>query len=798
MVPVCPVRVEKKSGFCLIPLFLLTLATAHASDLNGGEPSMTRLWHPEYRNSRVPGRTDPGRMKKELRRPATVADVIRMRSVVGPDAVNGPSGGPVAGFAAFSPDRKRFVIIVRKGNLEQNTVEYSLLLFITGEAFNHPTAKTLVSFASSSNRPEISDLTWLQDNDTILFLGQKAGETSQLYSVRCSTGKVRRLTTASTNLLEYSASAHGDEFAYVAERPLANLVTNAVLRSGFIVSNQSLADLIAGHVKNHPEMDYDTDLFVDRPGETAGTLVTVRGRLDREPIYLSPNGRYLIVKTNLRYVPRGWGDYKDALLQMIIRNKVPQGSRTWMIRYELVDMNTGKSEVLLNGPVSYYGSEVLWLEDSKSVVLTGVYLPLDVSNPAERAKRERGPVVVGIRLRRLKVQEISKHDLALAGWDPRTQTLRLKPREVRQGAALEAESFQFKRDKWEAVKTAPESANRSPLEILAKQDLNTPPSVVALNPETGREGLLLDLNPQFKDLAFGKVEHVRWSDGYGRQVEGGLYLPPDYSPAKQYPLVIQTHGFDPHAFSVDGPFSTAFAAQPLAGKGFVVLQVPSLHDWKTMSTPEEGPEMMRIYERGIAYLSARGIVDPRRVGIIGFSQTCYHVEYALTHSKFRFKAAVIADGLDMSYFQYIDYVHSFPYLGSLIENTNGAAPFGKGLPLWLERAPGFLLDRVQTPVRIQAIHPPSLLAEWELFAGLSRLGKAFDFVYIPDGYHVLQKPWDRLISQQGDVDWFCFWLKGEEDSNPSKAEQYRRWHLLRDIARRDLERPGVSDSKISR
>jgi hypothetical protein len=29
------------------------------------------------------------------------------------------------------------------------------------------------------------------------------------------------------------------------------------------------------------------------------------------------------------------------------------------------------------------------------------------------------------------------------------------------------------------------------------------------------------------------------------------------------------------------------------------------------------------------------------------------------------------------------------------------------------------------------------------------------------------------------VDLFCFWLKGEEDPDPAKAEQYKRWRNLR-------------------
>jgi hypothetical protein len=31
------------------------------------------------------------------------------------------------------------------------------------------------------------------------------------------------------------------------------------------------------------------------------------------------------------------------------------------------------------------------------------------------------------------------------------------------------------------------------------------------------------------------------------------------------------------------------------------------------------------------------------------------------------------------------------------------------------------------------------------------------------------------------VDWFCFWLKGEEDPGPAKAEQYARWRELRKL-----------------
>jgi|SRR5215469_11771759 len=36
-----------------------------------------------------------------------------------------------------------------------------------------------------------------------------------------------------------------------------------------------------------------------------------------------------------------------------------------------------------------------------------------------------------------------------------------------------------------------------------------------------------------------------------------------------------------------------------------------------------------------------------------------------------------------------------------------------------------------------------------------------DFLYLPNASHLLVKPWERMTWQQGNVDWFCFWLKGE-------------------------------------
>jgi hypothetical protein len=167
------------------------------------------------------------------------------------------------------------------------------------------------------------------------------------------------------------------------------------------------------------------------------------------------------------------------------------------------------------------------------------------------------------------------------------------------------------------------------------------------------------------------------------------------------------------------------------------------------------------------------------VGVVGFSWTCWYAIHALIHAPHLFAAATIADGLDNSYVQYMLFGVSASGVQRQMEAIRGGAPFGGGLRRWVEEAPGFHLDQVQTPVRIEMIGPASVLQEWELYASLEMQHKAVDPIYFPHGMHIHQRPLERLASQQGNVDWMRFWLENYVDPDPAKAAQYRSWENLK-------------------
>ncbi len=703
-------------------------------------------------------------------------DAIQMVRIAGHDALSEYAGTLTKDFAYFSPDRKQFAIILKKGNLETNTNDYSLLVYTTADVFGSPKPRVLVSMSSSSNREGITDVVWLSDNETLLFLGQNPNETMQLYSVTSSSGAVRKLTHLPTNLIAFTSDLAGKSVVCAAEQMPSPVVTDRNLRQGVAVGREDMSDLLAGEVHGRV-LDL---LFVDTQTGTTRFLsletAVLRGAFwgDVHNFALSPDGRELVVKINLTNVPQSWGEYREGIIARLFQRRPPNGSLSWIYRYAVIDTATGQGKVLLDGPVSYHGSEVAWSADSRSVILTGVFLPLD--GPRTNPELLDKPSVVEVNVHTLQHSRIGSQDLAFLAWDQPSNLLKFETRpKSASGNPPEPRSFRKYNDVWEPVAIASEPDLS--LKVLAQQDLSTPPKIVVSDAKTGRETILLDLNPQLKDIELGHVKEIRFNGAEHLEVHAGLYFPPDYVTGKKYPLVVQTHGFDSKSFWVDGSFTTAYAAQALASHGILVLQVPDMHTWD--GTPDEAPKMMETLERAVEYVDHLGILDRSHLGVVGFSRPGLYVYYLLTHSTLHFEAAVVADGSDGGYSQYVQFLSAYPSTAADSEAINGGAPLGSGLLFWLRRSPEFLLDRVTTPLMVQAASRASLSTQWAEFVCLRRLGKPAELLYFPAGVHVLEKPWERLASQQGTVDWCLFWLKGEKDPNPSKADKYAEWEKMR-------------------
>ncbi|MFI5093893.1 MAG: prolyl oligopeptidase family serine peptidase [Candidatus Acidiferrales bacterium] len=231
--------------------------------------------------------------------------------------------------------------------------------------------------------------------------------------------------------------------------------------------------------------------------------------------------------------------------------------------------------------------------------------------------------------------------------------------------------------------------------------------------------------------------------------------------------MIQTHGLEEAEFRPSGLFPTAFAARALAGAGIVVLQVNDDHCITV--NPAEGPCAVSGYEAAANQLISEGLVNPEKIGMVGFSRTCFYVMEALTNGSLHLKAASITAGFMEDYFGYmLTEVAATEVAANEANSMIGEPPFGEGLQQWLKRSPGFQLDKITAPLLVVGGGRPSLLGMWGPYAGLRYLRKPVDLMMLNAEEHVLSNPAARMASQGGTVDWFRFWLQDYEDPDPAK------------------------------
>jgi dipeptidyl aminopeptidase/acylaminoacyl peptidase len=665
--------------------------------------------------------------QKPAKRAVTVVDAIEMTR----PADQYPDRAFRTDVALFSPNGKLFVIVLQKGNVKRNLNEFSLLLYQAKGALTGSKPEVLLRMSSSSNREAISKILWLRDNRTLLFLGENPGEVSQIYKLDIRTRKLERITKQRTVITNFDATPDGQSLVFTAE-PFADPFScrKQAKIEGLVIRDQRLADLMKDPCGGAP---YDVGLLFFENRQHGPIPISLSDPiLDEGVLLLSPDGKHVVVTVGVRSAGTAWKLYEDDLIQRSLQEEKVNGRIRHFKKYELVDLAKKTERTLLDAPM-LGTARVCWAPGGRSVLLEKMFLPLDVPDAEEREARRRN----------------------------------------RYNAEIEITTGQYRK----VSEGCPVEGPRKSVEVSVEESLNTPPVIRISDKKTRTASELLDLNPQFADLKFGDVRVTEWKGTDGEKWRGGLYLPADYVPGRRYPLVIQTHGFVSDRFSMDGmsEWSSAFAARPLASRGIIVLQLGRIVG-KTLreftETPREAPLFMAAVEGAIEFLSGQGLVDRERIGISGFSRTYFLVAYTLTHSKEHFAAANLVEGIDTGYFQFVAFG-----LGS---NENGGPPFGEGMELWLKNSPGFNLQQVNAPVRLVSLGgSDGLLIEWEWFSILKYLDRPVDFILLPDAAHQVVKPWERLVAQQGMVDWFAFWLKGEEDSDLSKRAEYERWRKLR-------------------
>jgi dipeptidyl aminopeptidase/acylaminoacyl peptidase len=206
----------------------------------------------------------------------------------------------------------------------------------------------------------------------------------------------------------------------------------------------------------------------------------------------------------------------------------------------------------------------------------------------------------------------------------------------------------------------------------------TTPTQVHLCQTDGTMVRTLDTNPVHarEEYRFGKFEHVEIKLADGFVLEGTLVRPPDFDPAKRYPVWFMTYG-GPHAPTVrDSWDGGRVLDQALAGSGFVVFHCDprsasgkgACSTWTAYR--QLGVQELKDIEGALDWLCAHSWVDAKRIGMSGSSYGGFLTAYAMTHSK-RFAAGIA--GAPVTDWHNYDSIYTERYMNTPQENPDGYA-----------------------------------------------------------------------------------------------------------------------------
>ena len=292
---------------------------------------------------------------------------------------------------------------------------------------------------------------------------------------------------------------------------------------------------------------------------------------------------------------------------------------------------------------------------------------------------------------------------------------------------------------------------------------------------------LVDLNPEFRTLTLSQPVRIEGINRYGDKWFAHVVKPLNYEPGKRYPTILTTYRSGD--YFLRGASGDENPIQVYAAHGFAVLSFDMGHDRYAEIKPGDFQDFLIAVSSPVASMEMAiqkgvemGIVDPQRVGVSGYSRGTEQVAYAISHTKlFSAASGATASTSPCLYYVSPNYVRK-----TLAAYGLGGWPDGVARSRWMTFAAPLNADRIQTPL-LDNDPDSEVLFDLSLYTALRELKKPVELFIYPNELHHINQPKHRYEMYDRNLDWFRFWLKSEEDPDPTKATQYIRWDELRKL-----------------
>jgi dipeptidyl aminopeptidase/acylaminoacyl peptidase len=668
-----------------------------------------------------------------------------------------------------------------------------------------------------ANSRDISQLQWLGDGRHVVVLMPGHSHIA-VTEIDMTNGKRLVLAEVGSDIAEYSIDADGKNIAFTTKGPTPNLL------------KPSEQDIASGYrIPFRKDFVSYTKRYVFLTTKSKGSqwskprAVIVRSTFTGEPVLaltsqstnklqLSPDGKLLLLSyISGSSLPEEW--LNDPHVRVSRSNAFPGTEIT-----VLCDLVTGKTTMPLKTP--WTKTAAVWSPDSRSFMIFA-------QSPIGSAWAHEDEVthllntheefhVFWVNLPTEKVELVPTQP-GIYGSNPILAWTRDDEVMLRGGPDTVVR-MSHQGDVWTNT-----SLIRIPLRDLSVdetfvtngqavvgeyQNTTTAPEVFLYDSQQNGVRILTRLNPQLDRLTFAVPEKVEWKTSTGVSLSGLLFKPVGYAEHQRYPLVIGTKPIT-NEFVCDGGegHAPSFAPQPLAGAGIMYLaqyigdpHVRESDHGIAAGYPGgvgEAAYQMDIWDSAVTALDEQGLIDPTRVGILGYSRSGWFTEFALTHSsKVTYRAATVTDNVSYSLAEYW-LSHSSSLMDSY-DAMYGGPPYGSTLKNWVDNSISYNMDKIHTPLLMEqmgygATYDDLLKTPWTLdlafgvFSALNHMNRPVELYYYPNEKHQPDDPAARVATLQRNLDWYRFWLQNYERPNPEDPDQYKRWEHLRELRDADAK-----------
>ena len=297
--------------------------------------------------------------------------------------------------------------------------------------------------------------------------------------------------------------------------------------------------------------------------------------------------------------------------------------------------------------------------------------------------------------------------------------------------------------------------------FFLEQSFTRPDEVYGLELASGSATVRSHLNDSlFAGLKLGKVEEHTYAGAGGDPIELWMVYPPDFDPAKKYPLLVLMHGGP--ATMIGDLWQPRWNAQVFVTPGYVAVWMNrhgSTGFGEKFAQSIDGAWGEKPFEdimKGTDYLLATfPFLDASRTAALGASFGGYMATWVCGHTD-RFKTIVCHDGVSDFNAQYGSDVGIYWQ-----DRGMGGAPWHR-TPAYEKENPINYASHFRTPTLIfqgGTDYRVPVDSALEFYAALQAQGVPSRLVFFPDENHWVLHPQNSVFWYGQIHDWLGRWLK---------------------------------------